>query len=78
MIRNDLDNENFVFEIYKLRSVVLPNKAPDHRVKIYAWLSTEFQLSKTELNEKPKIILMDLAEKEDTIIMNSFSVFLSC
>lgn len=45
------------------------------RRKIFARLSTEIQLFETELDDKRKIILMDLAEMESAIIMNSFRFF---
>ena len=65
--------DKIIFELYKLCSVILPEKNTWSIDEISTHLSTtEPNLSKTELVNKLKVILKELEEKQAIIFVNGF------
>jgi len=75
MKQNNLDTEQIVYEIYKLRSAVLPEKNTWSIDEISERLSAEYQISRSELDDRLKVILKELEDKQAIIFINGFKAF---
>jgi hypothetical protein len=64
--------EDVIFELYKLRSTVLPEKNTWSIEEIITHISNNSTLSKNELVDKLKVILDKLEEKQAVIFVNGY------
>ena len=65
-------DEDIIFELYKLSSTVLPEKNTWSIDEISAHISSKFKLSQTELVEKLKVVLNKLKERQAVIFVNGY------
>lgn len=78
MTRNGQEHNNYeiIYELYKLSSVVLPEKNTWSLDELASRLCMiESNLSKTELVDKLKLILNELKEKQAVILVNDSKVY---
>ena len=69
------EENDTIFELYKLSSVVLPEKGTWSIDDIFAHLYPNSILQKTEIVDRLKVILKKLEEKQAIIFINGFESF---
>jgi hypothetical protein len=69
------EENDTIFELYKLSSVVLPEKGTWSIDEISAHLYPNSKLQKTETVDRLKVILKKLEEKQAIIFINGFESF---
>lgn len=69
------EENDTIFELYKLSSVILPEKGTWSIDDISAHLYPNTKLQKTEIGDKLKVILKILEEKQAIIFINGFESF---
>ncbi len=69
------EENDTIFELYKLSSVVLPEKGTWSIDDIFAHLYPNSKLQKTEIVDRLKVILKKLEEKQAIIFINGFESF---
>jgi hypothetical protein len=69
------EENDTIFELYKLSSVVLPEKGTWSIDDISAHLYPNFNLQKTVKVDRLKVILEKLEEKQAIIFINGFESF---
>jgi hypothetical protein len=69
------EENDTIFELYKLSSVVLPEKGTWSIDDIFAHLHPNSKLQKTETIDRLKVILKKLEEKQAIIFINGFESF---
>ena len=65
-------DEDIIFELYKLSSTVLPEKNTWSIDEISTHISSKFKLSQTELVKKLKVVLNKLKERQAVIFVNGY------
>jgi hypothetical protein len=69
------EENDTIFELYKLSSVILPEKGTWSIDDISAHLYPNSNLQKTEIVDRLKVILEKLEEKQAIIFINGFESF---
>jgi hypothetical protein len=69
------EENDTIFELYKLSSVILPEKGTWSIDDISAHLYPNSNLQKTEIVDRLKVILKKLEEKQAIIFINGFESF---
>lgn len=69
------EENDTIFELYKLSSVVLPEKGAWSIDDISAHLYPNSKLQKIEIGDRLKVILKKLEEKQAVIFINEFESF---